>query len=241
MEERAIEENIKLAEVIAEANYADQKIKMEYDRKKLEIEERVAKAKARAKVLSTFGDVSLQKYKKEDQLLTEEDNRKNKKTPLQRKDPIFQKNETKIEDQKFSHQSRLNCDCKEFIPGKKYFSDDFLQSSDHELNKNCQCDGEVSKMLWKLIQQEGAPEVDRDTFSGDPLEYHYFMEVFKEVVEKKIENPREGLTRLIKYTTGEAKDLIKHCMQQPSAEGYENAMELLESRCGDPLKILESY
>ena len=33
MEERAIEENIRLAEVIPEANYAKQKIKMEYDRK----------------------------------------------------------------------------------------------------------------------------------------------------------------------------------------------------------------
>ena len=37
MEERAIEENIRIAEVITEASYADQKIKMEYDRKKLEI------------------------------------------------------------------------------------------------------------------------------------------------------------------------------------------------------------
>ena len=35
MEERATEENIRLAEVIVEANYADHKIKMEYDRKKL--------------------------------------------------------------------------------------------------------------------------------------------------------------------------------------------------------------
>ena len=125
MEERAINENIRFAEVIAEANYADQKIKMEYDRKKLEIEEKVAKAKARAKVLNTFGDVSLQKYKKEDQLLTEDDNRKSKKTPLLRKDPVFHKNETKIEDQKFSNQSRLNYDYKKFIPGKKYFPDDF--------------------------------------------------------------------------------------------------------------------
>ena len=33
MEERAIEENIRLAEVIPEANYPEQKIKMEYDRK----------------------------------------------------------------------------------------------------------------------------------------------------------------------------------------------------------------
>ena len=81
MEERGIAENINLTEVIAEANYADQKIKIEYNRKKLEIEERVAKAKARAKVLNTFGDVSLQKYKKEDQLLTEEDKKKVRKHP----------------------------------------------------------------------------------------------------------------------------------------------------------------
>ena len=65
MEEKVIQENIRLAEMIAEANYADQKIKMEHDRKNLEIEERVAKAKAREKVLSAFGNESLQKYKKE--------------------------------------------------------------------------------------------------------------------------------------------------------------------------------
>ena len=75
MEERAIEENIRLAEVISEANYSYQKIKMEYDRNKLEMEENMAKEKARAKVLNTICDVSLRKYKKEDQLLTEEDNR----------------------------------------------------------------------------------------------------------------------------------------------------------------------
>ena len=72
----------------------------------------MAKAKARANVLNTFGNVSLQKYKKDDQLLTEEDNRKSKKTPLLTKDPVFHKNETKIEDRKYSHQSRLNHECK---------------------------------------------------------------------------------------------------------------------------------
>ena len=61
------------------------------------------------------------------------------------------------------------------------------------------------------------------------------MEVLKEVVEKRIEDPRRRLTRLIKYTTGEAKNLIKS-----PAEGYENAMELLESRYEDLFKILAS-
>ena len=165
MEERAIEVNISLHEVTAELNYADQKMIMEYDRKKLEMEERVVKAKERAKVLSAFGDISLQKYKKEEQqLLTREDNSRNKKMLLLRKDPIFGKNENKIEDQKFSHQPRLNYDCKEFIPGKKCFSDGLSQSSNHVLIKNYQSDGEVSKMLYKFMQQQGTPGVDIDTF-----------------------------------------------------------------------------
>ena len=108
MEERTTEQYIRIAEKIAESNYADQKMKIEYNRKKLEIEEKVAKAKTRAKVLSTLGNVSLQKYKKKGLLLTGADNSKNKKIPLLRKDPIFDKNENKVEDQKFSHQSRLN-------------------------------------------------------------------------------------------------------------------------------------
>ena len=64
---------------------------------------------------------------------------------------------------------------------------------------NCQPNGEVSKMLCKLIQQKGATEVDIDNFSGNPLEYHYLISVFEEVVEKRIEDPTGRLTRLIMY------------------------------------------
>ena len=42
----------------------------------------------------------------------------------------------------------------------------------------------------------------------------------------------------MKYTTGEAKDLIKYCIQQPLSEGYKNALELLKIRYGDLLKVL---
>ena len=61
------------------------------------------------------------------------------------------------------------------------------------------------------------------------------------MVEKRIEDPRGRLTRLINYKSWEAKDLTKHCVQQPSAERYENAMKLVDNRYGDPLKILASY
>ena len=78
--------------------------------------------------------------------------------------------------------------------------------------------GKSQKCCASYLSSRGSPEVDINVFSGDPLKYHYFMEITKEVVEKRIEDPRGGLTRLIKYTTGEAKDFIKHCIQQLLSE-----------------------
>ena len=71
-------------------------------------------------------------------------------------------------------------------------------------------------MLCKLLlQQQAEPEVDIDCFDGNPLHYHYLMVLFCEVVEAEIEDPRGRLTRLHKYIVGEAKKLIKHCIQLP--------------------------
>ena len=47
------------------------------------------------------------------------------------------------------------------------------------------------------------------------------MTLLREVVESEIEDPCGRLTRLIKYTTGEAKELIKHCIEQSANNGYE--------------------
>ena len=55
-------------------------------------------------------------------------------------------------------------------------------------------------MMSKLLRQQPAPDVDIDIFSGDPFHYHYFITAFEEVVEKKIDNPRGRLARLIRYT-----------------------------------------
>ena len=83
--------------------------------------------------------------------------------------------------------------------------------------------------------------MDIDVFDGNPLNFKYFMTLFREVVESKIENPRGRLTGLIKYTTGEAKELIKHCIEQPANKGYEDAVNLLYRRYGDQHTILAAY
>ena len=47
-----------------------------------------------------------------------------------------------------------------------------------------------SDALYELLQLQAAPEVDMEQFDGNSLNYRYFMALFAEVVETKIEEPR---------------------------------------------------
>ena len=67
------------------------------------------------------------------------------------------------------------------------------------------------------------------------------MALFREVVESKIEGPRCRLIRLIKYTVGDTRDLIEHCIQLPSIKGFNQAKYLLEKIYGNPHRMLASY
>ena len=52
----------------------------------------------------------------------------------------------------------------------------------------------MAHMLCKVMKQQPAPEIDLDVFDGNPLNFHFFMAVFREAIEKKIEDPRGRLT-----------------------------------------------
>ena len=101
--------------------------------------------------------------------------------------------------------------------------------------------GTTSDMLCRLLQLQSALDVDIETFDGNVINYHYFIALFREVVESKVDDPRGKLTRLIKYTSGDARELIRHCIQLPSNEGFKHAKYLLEKLYGNPHKILASY
>ena len=47
--------------------------------------------------------------------------------------------------------------------------------------------------LCKLVQLQAAPEVDMEQPDGYPLNYHYFMALFAEVVETKMRSPEEDI------------------------------------------------
>ena len=99
----------------------------------------------------------------------------------------------------------------------------------------------VSKMMCQLLKQQSALHIDIDIFSGNPMDFHYFMAVFNEMVEKKVDNPRGKVTRLIKYTAGDAKEMVKKCIQLAAEIGFETAKRLLTERNGDPNRIVAAY
>ena len=46
----------------------------------------------------------------------------------------------------------------------------------------------MGDMLCKLLHQQAAPNVNVQTIDGNRLNFQYFMSVFKEVVESKIDD-----------------------------------------------------
>ena len=68
----------------------------------------------------------------------------------------------------------------------------------------------TSDILSKLLNLWSAPDVGTECLSGNMLEYHYFFALLREVIESKIDKPKEKLTRFIKHTAGDAREVIKH-------------------------------
>ena len=95
--------------------------------------------------------------------------------------------------------------------------------------------------LTEMIKLQSAPKPDLDVFSGNPLDYPYFKASFKEVVEKAVCDQVGRLTRLIKYTSGDAKDLITHLVHASPDSCYDEAIQMLDKEYGNPHLIHRSY
>jgi len=115
-----------------------------------------------------------------------------------------------------------------------------------------QCDKKVNKeepmiaVLNKLVllQKESAlPLPEIDLFDGtDLLKYQSFMKNFKMVVEQGTEDPIRRLELLLKYTRGQAHELIRDCpLIEDTQEAYTTALELLKRDYGHPAILAAAY
>ena len=102
-------------------------------------------------------------------------------------------------------------------------------------------DSSISEMLCRLLKQQSAPEIEIDVFDGNPVEFHYFMAVFKEVVKKRVDDERGKLTRWIKYAKGDAKDMVKNCIQLLPEDRFKTAKHLLNERYRDANRIIVAH
>ena len=100
---------------------------------------------------------------------------------------------------------------------------------------------DVQLAIMDMMKLQCAPRPDIDTFAGDPLEFFYFKATFKEVIETTVPDQRGRLTRLIKYTSGEAKELIRHLVHADQESCYDQAMSLLDKEYGNAHLVSCSY
>ena len=99
----------------------------------------------------------------------------------------------------------------------------------------------IAGLLCTLVREQADPQVTVELFNGNPLSFAYFLSMFTESVEKKIEDPMGRLTKLIKCITGEAQELVKHFINGKPEQGYRNAMKLLRRQYGNPHRLLAAY
>ena len=216
----------KLAELMVEVEFMQQRQMAENQAEQLRVQEKLAKPKARSEV-----------YEAMERKGSEVD-----KSEIIRGSRV----DTVIGQQEIIHKHQVKsaaADNNIQAPTEKishHYEEDGMAKSKSTMKKNKNTE-ELSQMMCNLLRHQSAPNVEIEIFTGNPLDYHYFMSVFKEVVEYKIDDPRGRLVRLLKYTEGEARETIKHCIQQPVDIGYDRAKLLLEQYYGDPHRILAAY
>ena len=224
--ERAMEEKAKLAELMAEVEFMQQRQMAENRAEQLRVQEKLAKAKARSEV-----------YEAMERKGSEVD-----KSEIIRGSKV----DTVIGQQEIIHKHQVKsaaADNNIQAPTGKisnHYEKDGKATSKSTMKKNKYTE-ELSPMMCNLLRHQSAPNVEIETFRGNPLDYHYFMSVFKKAVEYKIDDPHRRLVRLLKYTEGEARETIKHYIQQPVDIGYDRAKLLLEQHYRDPHSILAAY
>ena len=117
----------------------------------------------------------------------------------------------------------------------------YVKSKSTDAVERINHEDQVIDVMKRLIDLHAAPDIEIDIFSGDPLEYRYFRTTFREVVETKVHDARGRLTRLLKFTSGDAKELIKNCIYEDKNTCFDAAIALLDKEYGNQHIIVNKY
>ena len=81
--------------------------------------------------------------------------------------------------------------------------------------------------MCPLVKLTSGNSIKLHAFDENTIDFYYFITIFHATVKKRINNPRERLTRLLEQKSRDAKEMIKHCLQKPLAQGCQHAKKTL--------------
>ena len=116
-----------------------------------------------------------------------------------------------------------------------------LPEPDFNSKENMKSSAVNNNVILSMFKELQAPNVELDVFSGNAMDFPFFMTNFCQVVEDKIEDEKGRLSRLIQFTDGRAKDLVKSCIYLPDDICYKRAKKLLQEKYGDPFIVNSEY
>ena len=101
--------------------------------------------------------------------------------------------------------------------------------------------GPCNNQLAQLIRVLQEPKVTIPTFNSNPMSYQHFIRAFEDNVKWVISDNATRLAWLSQQCTSEAARVIECCMLMPPELGYPRARELLRSRFGDEIIIVDLW
>ncbi len=96
---------------------------------------------------------------------------------------------------------------------------------------------DIAEIFIKQQSLSTLPPMDIPVFSGDPLEFTFFIRAFEHGVENKTTNNKDRLYFLEQFTTGQPKVLVRSCQHMTSERGYKKAKRLLYQHFGNEYTI----
>jgi hypothetical protein len=91
----------------------------------------------------------------------------------------------------------------------------------------------------ELLGLTNMANVELEVYDGNPLSYHQFISSFDANVDKMCDDPDLKLSRLLKFTSGEAKEALQGCLLIGGVDGYSEARSILSELFGDPHLVTE--
>ena len=145
-----IEGKVKLAELVAQEAFFEKRQQTENEAQRLRMQEKLAKARARAKILE---NVELGEEKKlQGEILGNH------------RESLYS---TRIK----KENSEASC-----IQQDSDYLNPVLQAEQEK--EGFSSEKKIVDALCHLVKQQSAPDIELDVFDGNPLDFHYFMTLF---------------------------------------------------------------